>query len=150
MAWCLHRLSLNFKKKLNIYEIFNFFFGRNFTFFRFLIVGSLASIINLLCFYFLFYKLNVFETLSYSISYIIGVFIGYIFNKRWSFNYKNESNKALFSKYSLVYILNLFIGMGVFELVLILSNIEELIIQAIVIIITAISNFLALKIYVFR
>jgi len=41
-------------------------------------------------------------------------------------------------------------GMGVFELVLILSNIEELIIQAIVIIITAISNFLALKIYVFR
>lgn len=128
----------------------NFFFGRNFTFFRFVIVGSLASIINLLCFYFLFYKFNVFETLSYSISYIIGVFIGYIFNKRWSFNYKNESNKALFSKYSLVYTLNLFIGMGVFELVLILSNIEELIIQAIVIIITAISNFLALKIYVFR
>lgn len=128
----------------------NFFFGRNFTFFRFLIVGSLASIINLLCFYFLFYKLNVFEILSYSISYIIGVFIGYIFNKRWSFNYKNESNKALFSKYLLVYTFNLFMGMGVFELVLILSNIEELIIQAIVIIITAISNFLALKIYVFR
>ena len=128
----------------------NFFFGRNFTFFRFLIVGSLASIINLLCFYFLFYKLNVFEILSYSISYIIGVFIGYIFNKRWSFNYKNESNKALFSKYLLVYTFNLFMGMGFFELVLILSNIEELIIQAIVIIITAISNFLALKIYVFR
>ena len=128
----------------------NFFFGRNFTFFRFLIVGSLASIINLLCFYFLFYKLNVFEILSYSISYITGVFIGYIFNKRWSFNYKNESNKALFSKYLLVYTFNLFMGMGVFELVLILSNIEELIIQAIVIIITAISNFLALKIYVFR
>ena len=128
----------------------NFFFGRNFTFFRFLIVGSLASIINLLCFYFLFYKLNVFEILSYSISYIIGVFIGYIFNKRWSFKYKNESNKVLFSKYLLVYTFNLFMGMGVFELVLILSNIEELIIQAIVIIITAISNFLALKIYVFR
>ena len=131
-------------------KLLNFFFKRNFIFFRFLIVGSLASIINLLCFYVLFYQLNIFETLSYSISYITGVAIGYIFNKKWSFNYKNESNKALFSKYLLAYTFNLFIGMGVFELVLILSNIEELIIQAIVIIITAISNFLALKIYVFR
>jgi putative flippase GtrA len=131
-------------------KLLNFFLKRNFTFYRFLIVGSLASIINLLCFYVLFYQLNIFETLSYSISYITGISIGYIFNKKWSFNYKNESNKALFSKYLLVYTFNLFIGMGVFELVLILSNIEELIIQAIVIIITAISNFLALKIYVFR
>ena len=128
----------------------NFFFGRNFTFFRFLIVGSLASIINLLCFYFLFYKLNVFETLSYSISYIVGVAVGYFFNKIWSFNYKKKSNKILFGKYFMVYTFNLLLGMGFFELVLILSNIEELIIQAIVILITAALNYLGLKIFVFR
>tara|TARA_Y100000991_G_scaffold124871_1_gene94070 strand:+ start:133 stop:531 length:399 start_codon:yes stop_codon:yes gene_type:complete len=127
-----------------------FFFERNFTFFRFLTVGLFASIINLLCFYFLFYKLNVYETLSYSISYVLGVFIGYIFNKRWSFNYKKESNKALFSKYLIVYTFNLFVGMGIFELVLIMSNIEELLVQAIVIIITAVSNFIGLRKFVFR
>lgn len=127
-----------------------FFFERNFTFFRFLIVGLLASIINLLCFYILFYKLNVYETLSYSISYVLGVVIGFIFNKRWSFNYKKESNKALFSKYLIVYTFNLFVGMGIFELVLIMSNIEELLVQAIVIIITAVSNFIGLRKFVFR
>jgi len=127
-----------------------FFFERNFTFFRFLIVGLFASIINLLCFYILFYKLNVYETLSYSISYVLGVVIGFIFNKRWSFNFKKESNKALFSKYLIVYTFNLFVGMGIFELVLIMSNIEELLVQAIVIIITAVSNFIGLRKFVFR
>ena len=125
-------------------------FERNFIFFRFLIVGLFASIVNLLCFYILFYKLNVYETLSYSISYIIGVVIGYIFNKRWSFNYKKESNKVLFYKYLIVYTFNLFVGMGIFELVLIMSNIEEILVQAIVIIITAVSNFTGLKIFVFK
>tara|TARA_B110001452_G_C15134658_1_gene395243 strand:- start:195 stop:593 length:399 start_codon:yes stop_codon:yes gene_type:complete len=126
------------------------FYQKNLIFLRFLIVGAFASIINLLCFYILFYKLNLFETLSYLISYIVGVATGYLFNKKWSFNYKTNSNKALFLKYLLVYIFNLFLGMGFFELILILTNIEEIITQAIVIIITAASNFLGLKIFVFR
>lgn len=126
------------------------FYKNNQTFLRFLIVGVFASIINLLCFYILFYKLNIFETLSYSISYIVGVATGYFFNKKWSFNYKNNTNKSLFSKYLLVYTFNLFIGMGIFELVLILSSIEELLVQFIVIIITAISNFFGIKIFVFK
>ena len=126
------------------------FYKKNQTFIRFIIVGALASIINLLCFYILFYKLNIFEILSFTISYIVGVATGYFFNKKWSFNYKNSSNKSLFSKYLLVYTFNLFIGMGIFELILILSNVEEIIIQVIVIIITAVSNFLGLKTFVFR
>ena len=40
--------------------------------------------------------------------------------------------------------------MWFFELALILSNIEELFIQAIVIFITAVLNYLGLKIFVFR
>ena len=125
-------------------------YKKNLTFLRFLIVGAFASIINLLCFFILFYKLNVFDTMSYSISYVVGVAIGYYFNKKWSFNYKNKSNKALFFKYLLVYTLNLFLGMGFFELVLILLDIEEILVQTIVIIITANLNFLGLKKLVFR
>ena len=125
-------------------------YKKNLTFLRFLIVGAFASIINLLCFFILFYKLNVFDTMSYSISYVVGVAIGYYFNKKWSFNYKNKSNKALFFKYLLVYTLNLFLGMGFFELVLILLDIEEILVQTIVIIITAIFNFIGLKKLVFR
>ena len=125
-------------------------YKKNLTFLRFLIVGAFASIINLLCFFILFYKLNVFDTMSYSISYVVGVAIGYYFNKKWSFNYKNKSNKALFFKYLLVYALNLFLGMGSFELVLILLDIEEILVQTIVIIITANLNFLGLKKLVFR
>ena len=88
--------------------------------------------------------------MSYSISYVVGVAIGYYCNKKWSFNYKNKSNKALFFKYLLVYTLNLFLGMGFFELVLILLDIEEILVQTIVIIITANLNFLGLKKLVFR
>ena len=88
--------------------------------------------------------------MSYSISYVVGVAIGYYFNKKWSFNYKKKSNKALFFKYLLVYTLNLFLGMGFFELVLILLDIEEILVQTIVIIITANLNFLGLKKLVFR
>ena len=128
----------------------NVFYKNYHTFFRFLIVGAFASLINLLCFYILFYQFNIYEILSYSVSYIVGVVVGYFFNKTWSFNHKKKSNKALFGKYFLVYTFNLFFGMGVFELALILSNIEEIIIQALIIIITAISNFLGLKIFVFR
>jgi putative flippase GtrA len=73
-----------------------------------------------------------------------------VFNKKWAFNYKNNDNKTLFTKYFLVYTFNLFLGMGVFELVLIMSNIEELLVQAIVIIITAVSNFIGLRKFVFR
>lgn len=40
--------------------------------------------------------------------------------------------------------------MGIFELVLIMSNIEEILVQEIVIIITAVSNFTGLKIFVFK
>ena len=125
-------------------------FKKNLAFFRFLVVGAFASIINLLCFYILFYHLKFYETLSYSISYIVGVAVGYFFNKIWSFNYKKKSNKTLFGKYFMVYTFNLLLGMGFFELVLILSNIEELIIQAIGILITAALNYLGLKIFVFR
>tara|TARA_B110001450_G_scaffold138776_1_gene130058 strand:- start:2467 stop:2865 length:399 start_codon:yes stop_codon:yes gene_type:complete len=131
-------------------EFIHNFYKNNLTFLRFLIVGAFASIINLLCFYILFYKLNLFEITSYSISYIVGVATGYFFNKKWSFNYKKNSNKSLFYKYLLVYTFNLFIGMVFFELVLILYNIKEFLIQSIVIIITAISNFYGLKIFVFR
>ena len=132
------------------HEICKFFYKKNLTFLRFLIVGAFASIINLLCFYILFYKFNIFETLAYSTSYIMGVALGYFFNKRWSFNYKNSSNKDLFSKYLVVYTFNLFLGMGFFELLLKTSNIEEIFIQSVVIIITAISNYLGLKIFVFK
>ena len=120
------------------------------SFLRFLIVGVFSSVINLFSFYVLFYKLNIFETLSYAISYIVGVAIGYFLNKKWSFNYKNNDKKGLFSKYLLVYLINLFIGMGFFELILILTNVNELLVQFIVIIITAITNFCALKIFVFK
>ena len=131
-------------------EFIHNFYKNNLTFLRFLIVGAFASIINLLCFYILFYKLNLFEITSYSISYIVGVATGYFFNKKWSFNYKKNSNKSLFYKYLLVYTFNLFIGMVFFELVLILYNTKEFLVQSIVIIITAISNFYGLKIFVFR
>jgi len=126
------------------------FYEKNLSFLRFLVVGAFASIINLLCFFILFYQLNIYETLSYSISYVLGVIIGYLFNKKWSFNYKNSDNKNLFTRYLLVYTFNLFLGMVVFELVLLFFNIEEIIIQSIVIIITAVSNFLGLKTFVFR
>ena len=146
------QIILCFLKKQSkcIMEFIHNFYKNNLTFLRFLIVGAFASIINLLCFYILFYKLNLFEITSYSISYIVGVATGYFFNKKWSFNYKKNSNKSLFYKYLLVYTFNLFIGMVFFELVLILYNIKEFLIQSIVIIITAISNFYGLKIFVFR
>lgn len=131
-------------------KILQNYYLKNLSFLRFLVVGAFASIINFLCFCILFYQLNIYDTLSYTISYVTGVVISYLLNKKWAFNYKNNDNKTLFTKYLLVYTFNLFIGMGFFEIVLILYNIEVIIIQFIVIIITAVFNYLGLKIFVFR
>lgn len=125
-------------------------YSKHLSFFRFLIVGVLASAVNLLCFYILFYRFYIFEIASYSVSYILGVVLGFFLNKKWSFRYESSSKKSLFIRYLLLYTFNMFLGMGCFELILTFFSIEEILIQCIVIIITAISNYFGLKILVFK
>jgi len=117
---------------------------------KFLVVGFISSLLNLFTFYILFYYMSMNELFSYSLGYIIGVLLGFILNKRWSFNNKEKKWEKLLFKYFLVYTFNLLLGMIFFKAIDILFNVEKITTQFIVIIITAFCNFFGLKFFVFK
>ena len=123
---------------------------KNIQFVKFLVVGFISSLLNLFTFYILFYCMSMNKLFSYSLGYIIGVLLGFTLNKTWSFNNKEKKWGKLLFKYFLVYTFNLFLGMICFKAIDMLFNIEEIIIQFLVIIITAFCNFFGLKFFVFK
>jgi putative flippase GtrA len=127
-----------------------YFFHKNKRVFKFLIVGIVSSLFNLLVFYILFYQFKLNDLVSYSVAYIFGVLIGFFLNKNWSFNNQDKNWKPLLIRYFLVYTFNLFFGMLCFKVLNTIFSYEDIIIQIFVIGITATCNYLGLKTIVFK
>ena len=123
---------------------------KNKEFFKFLAVGCASSLINLFVFYLIFYLLKVNELMSSTIAYLVGVFFGFLFNKNWTFNNKQKRWVLLLGKYFLVYTFNLFVGLLSFNFINQNTSLEEIVIQLLIIMITAFCNFFGLKFFVFR
>ena len=88
--------------------------------------------------------------MSSTIAYLVGVFFGFLFNKNWTFNNKQKRWVLLLGKYFLVYTFNLFVGLLSFKFINQNTSLEEIVIQLLIIIITAFCNFFGLKFFVFR
>ena len=88
--------------------------------------------------------------MSSTIAYLVGVFFGFLFNKNWTFNNKQKKWVLLLGKYFLVYTFNLFVGLLSFNLINQNTSLEEIVIQLLIIMITAFCNFFGLKFFVFR
>ena len=82
--------------------------------------------------------------MSSTIAYLVGVFFGFLFNKNWTFNNKQKRCGAFAREILLVYTFNLFIGLLSFKFINQNTSLEEIVIQLLIIIITAFCNFFGL------
>ena len=118
-------------------------------FIKFVNVGVLSAFFNYSCFYVLlsFFSLN--YLLSSAIGYLFGVFVGFIFNKGWTFQYQIITAKEPL-QYITLYTFSLLLGLGFLRLLVSNLNIPPEIANVATIGLTATTNFSGLKFWVFR
>lgn len=118
-------------------------------FFRFIIVGSISTIINYSSFYSFYVLLEINYVISSAGGYIIGLVIGFSINKNWTFGVGGLYRRFILT-YLIIYILSLLIG-----ILFIIFLVEELeimpeIANILVIGVITISNFVGVKFFVFK
>tara|TARA_B100001971_G_C18132338_1_gene505543 strand:+ start:819 stop:1088 length:270 start_codon:yes stop_codon:yes gene_type:complete len=87
--------------------------------------------------------------LSSATGYLFGVFVGFIFNKGWTFQYQNITVKEPL-QYITVYTFSLLLGLALLRLLVSKLNIPPEIANVATIALTTITNFSGLKFWVFR
>ena len=118
-------------------------------FFKFVTVGILSTSLNYFCFYVLFSFFSLNYMLSSATGYLFGVFVGFIFNKGWTFQYQNITVKEPL-QYITVYTFSLLLGLALLRLLVSKLNIRPEIANVATIALTTITNFSGLKFWVFR
>jgi putative flippase GtrA len=116
---------------------------------RFIVVGLFATIFNYIIFL-AFLSADINYLLSSSLGYIAGLIAGFIFNKKWTFKLRNQTNSIEVIKYITVYFLSLALSLYVLNILVNNMEIVARVANIFVIILTTITNFLGLKLYVFR
>ena len=116
---------------------------------RFIIIGSLSTIFNYIVFL-AFFSTNFNYLLSSSIGYISGLILGFMFNKKWTFQLRDHTNSIEIIKYIIVYFLSLVLSLSVLNILVNNMEIDARIANIFAIILTTMTNFLGLKFYVFR
>lgn len=115
---------------------------------RFVVVGLLSNLV-LYLFYLLFTGLGLGHKLSMSIMYVLGVAQTFIFNRSWTFKHHGAKGPALLRyiiSYALGYILNFLVLLWLVDML----NYPHQLVQAAMIILLAISFFLAQRYWIFR
>lgn len=115
---------------------------------RFLIVGGTSTVINYFIFYCLLNFFSVRYTFSSAIGYICGIFVGYFFNKNWTFESVSKS-KLEVVKYYFTYLITLGISIVALKFQVDFLKIDAKFANLIVILITTILNFLGTRYLVF-
>ena len=87
--------------------------------------------------------------LSSATGYLFGVFVGFIFNKGWTFQYQVITVKEPF-QYITLYTFSLLLGLAFLRLLVSNLSIPPEIANVVTIGLTTTTNFLGLKFWVFR
>jgi|TARA_B110000438_G_C15535726_1_gene530463 putative flippase GtrA len=119
-------------------------------FIKFLFTGLVSTAINYFSFYVFLIFFNLAVLTSSSIGYCIGLVCGYQLNKKWTFGIKEEVNWVLFLKYLLTYLLSLVLGLMTLDYLVNILNLNPLLANLIIIIQTTSTNFIIIKIFVFK
>ena len=114
---------------------------------KFCFMGGIATIIN----YSFFYILLVFGVhylISSASGYILGMFIGFVLNKKFTFESKSKKTAVEIIKYFIVYSLSLFFGLLFLEIQVRLG-IDVLLANLFSVVLIVITNFTGCKFVVF-
>jgi putative flippase GtrA len=117
--------------------------------YKFALVGGISTLINYGTFYFFFKILGWNYLLSSSLGYLLGVVLGFIFNKRWTFRSKSKLKREMVS-YFILYTCTLFLSMLVLKLQVEILKVQPLLANLFTIILTTIINFIGTKFFVFK
>ena len=119
-------------------------------FFYSIIIGGIASFIDIVIFLFLFESLQIHYLLANLISFSIGLVTNYLLTIKWVFTQKSSKKRSYeFFQYFLVAIIGLLFAQLILWLCIDIFIINALISKIIATLIAFIWNFLARKYYVF-
>ncbi len=117
---------------------------------RFLVVGSWATIINYLLFYILFEILDINYLVSSAFGFIVGVFSGYSFNRKWTFKVKKYKKRSETISYFIVYMVSLIISLLFLEILVNIAGLDPKIANLLTIGLTTCTNYIGVKKIVFN
>ena len=117
---------------------------------KFIIVGISSTFINYLFFYILLEFLYIDYLVSSGAGFIVGVFSGYIFNRKWTFNIKKNITSLEIIKYFSIYIISLILSLIFLKFLVDNIGINIKIANIFSIGLTTCTNFLGLKLIVFN
>ena len=118
--------------------------------FRFIVVGSWATIINYLLFYTLFEILDINYLVSSAFGFIVGVFSGYNFNRKWTFKVKKYKKRSETISYFIVYMVSLIISLLFLEILVNIAGLDPKIANLLTIGLTTCTNYIGVKKIVFN
>ncbi len=118
-------------------------------FIKFCIIGLESTVLNYLVFLILLYFLFVDYLISAGIGFLSGVFLGFIFNKLYTFN-SNKKSVITLPKYFFVYLFSLGFALLSLKFLVEFVGIKPLISNALLIPVTTFINFFGTKILVFK
>ena len=121
----------------------------NSQFFRFVIVGSISTIINYSSFYLFYTFLTINYVVSSATGYVAGLLVGFVINKSWTFGAEGQYRKFIFT-YLIIYILSLLIGVMFIRFLVEELKIMPEIANIMVIGVTTLTNFIGVKFLVFK
>jgi len=119
-----------------------------FQFTKFCFVGGIATIVNLTIFYALYRYLNIDYNFASALGYICGVFIGFIFNKKFTFHSKSKSYTLEITKYFIIYFCSLVIGLIILNIA-VRQDIPVVMANLLMLAFTTIMNYFGSKFFVF-
>ena len=120
--------------------------GRQFL--KFITVGFFSTVLNYAVFYTLYEYLSTYYVVSSAVGFIVGVFVGYGFNKNWTFG-AQEKTEGYVRRYYLVYSGSLLMGLALLEFLVDVLGIVPEVANILIIGLSTCTNFVGTKLYVF-
>jgi putative flippase GtrA len=118
-------------------------------FFKFCIIGLESTVLTYLIFIILFYYLSVNYLLSAGTGFVAGVFLGFAFNKIYTFRSRRKSAVAA-PQYFIVYLISLMFNMLSLRFLVENLSIYPLLSNILILPFVVLINFFGTKLFVFK
>lgn len=118
-------------------------------FFRFIIVGGIATIVNYLVFLELLDSVGVQYLIAASCGFLAGVMVGFPLNKMWTYQHASTISWGMLSRYGCVYLFSLIANICVLSTMVCIFRIDARIASIVGIGFTTVTNFIGTKFWVF-
>ncbi|MDG1436751.1 MAG: GtrA family protein [Rickettsiaceae bacterium] len=119
-------------------------------FYRFIVVGVWSTIINYGIFIALLELMDINYLLASAMGFISGVFAGYGFNRKWTFKVEAKKGNAEIIKYYIVYSASLVLSLAFLHGVVDVLGLDPKIANILAVGLTTCTNFIGIKIMVFK